>query len=328
MDWTEEEIEFMKVNYLKMTRQEIGKHLGRSEPSIRSYCYRYGLNTKKEPNWTVEEEQKLIEVYKWYSVMVLDLHYVALLFGRSRGSIASKANQLGITDNSRKMIGGRVSRSKFGKNDEWRIWSQVQKTKKRWHDNGHPRGMLGKHHTEETKAILSQSSIQYNAALSEEEKRGRGEKSLQTRMRRYGTMGPVNVSNPYSGARGGKRQDLNNMYFRSNWEANYARYLNWLKDLGEITEWEYEPDEFWFEGIKRGARSYIPDFKITEKNGSTIYHEIKGWMDKKSATKLKRMTKFYPHIDVVVIGEDEYRAISRQVKNIVPNWELTKGHSY
>lgn len=86
----------------------------------------------------------------------------------------------------------------------------------------------------------------------------------------------------------GTREDLG-IYVRSRWEANYARYLNWLKSLGEIRDWKYEPDTFEFADIKRGTRFYTPDFKITEKNGETVYHEVKGWLDQRSATKLKRM---------------------------------------
>ena len=52
----------------------------------------------------------------------------------------------------------------------------------------------------------------------------------------------------------GKREDLNNLFVRSSWEANYARYLNWLVGLGEIKSWEYEPEEFEFKTIKKGNR--------------------------------------------------------------------------
>ena len=63
------------------------------------------------------------------------------------------------------------------------------------------------------------------------------------------------------------------------------------KDQGEILKWEYEPETFWFEKIKRGVRTYTPDFKVTEKDGSIIFHEVKGYMDARSKTKLKRMKK-------------------------------------
>ena len=77
-------------------------------------------------------------------------------------------------------------------------------------------------------------------------------------------------------------------YYRSRWEANYARYLEFLKVNGEIEKWEHEPETFWFEGIKRGVMSYLPDFRVTEKNGDIVFHEVKGWMDARSITKIKR----------------------------------------
>ncbi len=58
----------------------------------------------------------------------------------------------------------------------------------------------------------------------------------------------------------GRAPDLGDTYFRSRWERNWARYLNFLVQHGEITGWEYEPKTFWFHKIKRGTRSYKPDF--------------------------------------------------------------------
>ena len=125
-------------------------------------------------------------------------------------------------------------------------------------------------------------------------------------------------------AAGGKREDLGNRYFRSSWEANYARYLNWLVSLGEIRAWDYECDVFRFEAIKRGNMAYIPDFKITNKNDSIEYHEVKGYMDDDSAVKLRRMAKYYPNVKLILIDKDVYKAIEQQVRKIVPNWEVRR----
>jgi hypothetical protein len=130
----------------------------------------------------------------------------------------------------------------------------------------------------------------------------------------------------HSTARGGKRDDLGGQYFRSSWEANYARYLNWLVSIQQIKSWEFEPDTFEFFTIKRGNRFYTPDFKVFDNNGNFEYHEIKGYMDTKSKTKLSRMSKFYPNIKVILVDSDGYKAISRQVKNFIPNWETVDYH--
>ncbi len=122
-------------------------------------------------------------------------------------------------------------------------------------------------------------------------------------------------------SRGGTRDDLG-FYVRSSWEANYARYLIWLEKTGNILRWAYEPKEFEFTKIKRGTRTYLPDFAIWEHDNEDpdYYVEVKGWMDAKSKTKLKRMAKYYPEIEVRIVGEKEYKAIAKW-KSLIPNWE-------
>jgi len=119
---------------------------------------------------------------------------------------------------------------------------------------------------------------------------------------------------------GGIRSDLG-IFVRSAWEANYARYLTFLVGVGEIQGWEYEAETFEFDAIKRGTRSYTPDFKVTNLDGAVEYHEVKGWMDPKSNTKLKRMARYHPDITIILIDKDAYYAIRRECKNLVPNWE-------
>lgn len=111
------------------------------------------------------------------------------------------------------------------------------------------------------------------------------------------------------------------IYFRSLWEANYARYLQWLKAQGAIVEWEHEPQTFWFEKIRRGTRSYLPDFRVTENNGLIVYHEVKGWMDPRSKTKIKRMALYHPTVALLVIPARSYRRMNIDLARLVPEWE-------
>lgn len=120
---------------------------------------------------------------------------------------------------------------------------------------------------------------------------------------------------------GGRREDLDGRYFRSMWEANWARYLNWLQHIGEIQRWAYEPRTFYFHGIKRGSRSYTPDFQVVNRDSSIEYHEVKGWMDPQSATKLKRMRKYYPQVTVILVDQAAYAAVARQLRRFIPRWE-------
>lgn len=120
---------------------------------------------------------------------------------------------------------------------------------------------------------------------------------------------------------GGKRSDLGGVYFRSAWEANWARYLNWLVARKQIERWQFEPDTFEFVGIKRGSRFYTPDFKVFDSAGGFEYHEIKGYMDARSATKLNRMSKYYPDVKVKLISKTEYRSVASVMAPMLEGWE-------
>lgn len=132
-------------------------------------------------------------------------------------------------------------------------------------------------------------------------------------------------------ASGGKRADLGGQFFRSSWEANYARYLNWLiasfpgsapDDWGGILKWEFESEEFEFTKIKRGTRFYKPDFKVYLKGGAIEYHEVKGYQHQKGETALKRMAKYYPEVKIVLIDKDWFRAVNRQgLPAMIEHWE-------
>jgi len=106
-------------------------------------------------------------------------------------------------------------------------------------------------------------------------------------------------------------------YFRSKWEANYALYLEFLKDKKEIQSWEYEKDIFVFDKIQFGTRSYRPDFKIKNNSGGIEYHEVKGYMDGKSKTKLRRMAKYYPDVKIVLIDQTFYKDIQKKLGKMI-----------
>lgn len=119
----------------------------------------------------------------------------------------------------------------------------------------------------------------------------------------------------------GKRPDIRDgLFLRSKMEANFARVLEFWKSQGVISGWTYESEEFEFP-VKRGQRFYKPDFIVTENHGGKTYYEIKGGMDSKSNTKLKRMKKYYPDIKLRVIDEKEMRIISQNIKGHIEKWE-------
>ena len=144
-------------------------------------------------------------------------------------------------------------------------------------------------------------------------------KMMKTKFARYGTTAPNTKHGSWKSAWreiGGRR-----IYARSRWEANYARYLEWLKVNGQIKEWEHEPETFWFVGIRRGCCSYLPDFKVTENNGSSGFHEVKGWFDARSKTKIKRMAKYHPTVSLRIIAAPWFKENGRKLSGIIPGWE-------
>jgi len=131
----------------------------------------------------------------------------------------------------------------------------------------------------------------------------------------------------YNRCRGGKRDDLNGLYLRSSWEANYARFLNWRQEKGQIVKWEYETHTFEFP-VKRGSKFYTPDFKVYFHDGHHEYHEVKGYMDKESATKLKRMAIHHPEVILKLVDKKAYADLAKQFMAMIPNWEKNAKHAY
>lgn len=112
--------------------------------------------------------------------------------------------------------------------------------------------------------------------------------------------------------------DKQPIFFRSSWEFYYSLFLEKLRQERKILDWKHEPKCFWFEGIKRGVRSYLPDFCITHLNGSEEWCEVKGYFDSKSQTKMKRMAKYYPEVNIRLVGSDWFKVNLKSCKALEP----------
>lgn len=110
----------------------------------------------------------------------------------------------------------------------------------------------------------------------------------------------------------GVREDLGK-FFRSSWEANYARYLNFIQ-----VQWEYESKIFYFPNVKNGAVSYKPDFYLCS---TDTYVEIKGLEKSTDRTKWGRMKKFHPEVRLLVVDTKKYREIETKYGGLIPHWE-------
>lgn len=110
-------------------------------------------------------------------------------------------------------------------------------------------------------------------------------------------------------------------YYRSKWEANYARYLQYQKEQKWIADWEHEPKTFWFPKIKRGVRSYLPDFRILRPDGTHYWVEVKGYMDPQSKTKLTRFKRYYETEEIIVISGPWFAKNNKAMKILIESWE-------
>lgn len=225
--------------------------------------------------------------------------------GRTKQFISRKAKELGLSNPRRKPTDENAA-------------AQGKRVSKHFKDNGHPKGFSGRGHSKETCNLIGEKSKEAHARRSPEAESVRILKQLKTR-EANGTLNPHREGTTWKAAWrtiGGKRK-----YYRSSWEANYGYYLEFLKSHGKIKAWAHEPDTFWFEVVKRGVRSYLPDFKVTNNDGAVYYVEVKGWMDPKSATKLKRMKKYHPEVELRLVDAKAYKILAGQVKNLIPGWE-------
>jgi len=227
---------------------------------------------------------------------------------RQKTSICRKAKSLKLTNTKRL-------------NSEKKSKEQATITKKWMKENEHPQGMKGKKHSKETKKIIGERSVESQNSFSSEKREKITTKILQTRLKKYGTLAPAPEGNvKVSWKQGWRTIGGKKKYFRSRWEANYARWLEWRKQNGEILEWEHEPETFWFEKIKRGARSYLPDFKVIKLDGSHEWHEVKGWMDQRSKTKIKRFRKYYSKEKLEIFDAKWFKR-NKNLAYLIKEWE-------
>jgi hypothetical protein len=271
--------------------------------------------------WTEDEVAALRQLYAVAPANeMLNLDAFAKRCGRDKTNVCRKARSLGLTNQKRpELLQTNLSDRgpRFATAAE-RSAAASARVKDHQAKNGHPRGMLGKRHTEETRLAMSAASkarwADPSSGLNSPEQAQRRSDQLIARIE----SGQMRAG--YSRTRGGRRADLDGRYFRSAWEANYARFLNFLKARGEISGWEYECKTFVFEAIKRGTRAYTPDFKVTTGDRHE-WHEVKGWMDQPSRTRLKRMAKYFPAEKVVVIDAGWFRQANKTLAGAIAGWE-------
>ena len=95
--------------------------------------------------------------------------------------------------------------------------------------------------------------------------------------------------------------------------------------LFQIVSWEYEPDTFKFPKVNDTPRQYTPDFKVFYENYHCAYHEVKGWDYPKGIKARERFNKYYPSLELILIGEVFFNnAVNNGLSKLIPNWEYYK----
>lgn len=308
---TDEAKGFINRNWNTMSVKKIASAMNITVGSVRSYKYRHHL-ADTDRLWTDEQIAYLRDVYS-DTTYELNLKNHSEILKKSAQAIQLKAAKLGLASKP----GSRKRKTEdycaLRKKKLW--WKSLSPDERKTQisllrsdaikEHGHPRGyreiricpVCGKffdiEHSTPNKACSIKCGVKLRSPIKQ-----------------------------FTRCKGGKRDDLGR-YFRSSWEANYARFLNFLiKNEGLIDRWEYESETFDFPNIKRGVRSYTPDFKVFYKDGHIEYHEVKGWDYQRGITARKRFNKNYPHLKLVLIDEDFFKALNRQgIKNLVPLWE-------
>jgi hypothetical protein len=286
--WRVCDVEFLVANYPSKGRSWCAAALGKTDAQIRSKASRLGLKARGVSEaWHLKNQRHAEKLrgrkHPERAQLMKNLH--------ASGALLKSEEQ-------RREIGLRV-----------KAWIS---------ENGHPRGATGMKHTDQTKRVIGEKSAAAHCRRTEEQRIEVVMKMMRSR-HANGTMAPPRFGTTWkAGWReiGGVRK-----FYRSKWEANYAMYLQWLKENGHIAGWSHEPKTFWFAGVKRGTVSYLPDFWVQELDGREAFHEVKGWMDDRSKTKISRMAKYYPAVVLVVIDAKAYAELKRKVSSLVPGWE-------
>ena len=290
--WMPWQLEFLQNNYLTISHAEIARVVNKSENAVRGKAWELGFR-KKALKYSEDEKQSINKSYE----AGIRLSVIAEILGRPKTGVCTEARKMGLTDMHHPkspLTTTEVDRRRFAGRERIRKY-------------GHPRG---------SRVMLTCPVC--GKFFDVKQSAGQVFCSVQC-------ANKVKVQNKlnYSRGAGGKREDLGGQYFRSSYEANYARYLNLLMAHGEpIVKWEFEAETFEFKKIKRGTRFYTPDFKVTFTDGHVEYHEVKGWDYARGKTARKRMAKYFPHVKLVLIDADFFKAVKRKGHDkLISGWE-------
>jgi len=304
--WSKEEEQFLIENVSILNVFELANELSRTENMVRNKKLRMNLKSGKRNVFSEEENNIIINWYKEHP-NELKLDELSTIMNREKHEICRKAKILNLTNVNRKVITEDIinERKEIKKQNHIRTVNQFIKLVK----TNHPKGMLGKNHTYETKQILSEKY-----KLAWQNKTQEQKEKIYINLKKGREISKNIVKSKYSKS-GGYREDLDK-YFRSKWEANIARIFNYSNII-----WEFEPKRFEFDDKSNGIESYLPDFYLPKLN---IWIEVKGWMKEIDIKRLEKFKKYYPeeYNNLVIIEEKLYKILEKEFKYKITEWEF------
>ncbi len=284
---------------------KVGEEIGLSGQTVHEILTRLG-KIHKMNYFSKEDENFLLEHYAEYRE-TNRLQELANIMGRTKQFLCRRAKKLGLTDVSNK--------PKLTDEEKQRISVNM---KQYLSTHPHPKGYSGHKHSIEAKRKISASSkrawddpnSQFN---SEAFKQKQSDRMFQSRIN--GKIKPKSNRKEIISKIGGKEY-----HFLSSWEYEIAIRLDELKNKSFITDWEYEPERFIFKDVKRGIRSYLPDFKIIRNDG-ILYLEVKGWQMPNGMKRIAMFRERFQEKKLLIIDENEYKSIISQTDHL---WRRTQ----
>lgn len=297
--------------------KRVAARFGMCAHSVHKRLRSAGVDTKQIGLWKPWQIELVRERYMNENHRnKLDLNGLAEILGKNKSQVCKLAAGMGLTTMNR-TVQIRRNAPKFKTKEE--LSAHISKCRTEWiAKNGHPRGALGMKHSKETKEAMSIISKNRWHSMTKKQQEDITEKSVLTRIRKNT---PPRQRHETSWKAGWREIGSQRIYARSRWEANIARMLEFRRMTGDLISWEHEPLTFWFEKIRRGVRSYKPDFRVVEEGKEPYFIEVKGWMDARSKTTLRRMKKYHPSVVVDVIESKRYAVIKKQLQYVVEGWE-------
>lgn len=273
-----------------------GELVGLSGQTVYERLKKLGI-VKTINYWTENDSQVLLKKYQRYKELN-ELDVLAKELGRTKQFICRKAKELGLTNPKNKII-ATTTRAKLS-----------ESTKKRIQEQGHPKGFSGHKHSVSARNKMSQRCksawANPNSIFNTEEFKQKKSDALHNH-KMNGDYKTFSIRGNTRCVVGGKM-----CVFKSSWEITIAKKLQELKDSNFIQEWDYEKTHFNFDDIKRGIRSYCPDFEVTLNDNTKMYIEVKGWKMESSLLRIKMLQERYPQIKYYLIDEKEYGKILSQ----------------